>query len=73
MPGRNLTHGIDRKRYTLTFDPHIVTLVVATLGAGWLMTLAGLQKNALEFRRRKRHCPSCGREIHARVCPTCTG
>jgi hypothetical protein len=63
-----LNRGIDRKRYTVTFDPHIVTLAVATLGAGWLMALAGLQKNALEWRRRKRHCPVCGREIRARVC-----
>jgi hypothetical protein len=63
-----LNQSIDRKRYTVTFDPHIVTLAVATLGAGWLMALAGLQKNALEWRRRKRRCPSCGREMRADVC-----
>ena len=52
----------------MTLDPHVITLAVATLGAGWLMALAGLQKSALEWRKRKRVCPSCGREIRARVC-----
>ena len=53
-------------------DPHIAIAVVTTLGAGWLMMAAGVEKNALERRRRRRICPSCGREIHARVCATCT-
>jgi hypothetical protein len=53
-------------------DPHLMTIAIATLGAGWLMTLAGLQKSALEWRKRRRVCPSCGREIHARVCAACT-
>ena len=50
---------------------HVVILAVVTLGIGWLMALAGLQKSALEWRRRRRICPSCGREIRARVCTTC--
>jgi len=54
-------------------DPHFMTIAIATLGAGWLMTLAGLQKSALEWRKRRRLCPSCGREIQARVCGTCAG
>jgi hypothetical protein len=29
---------------------------------------AGLSKNALELRRRRRICPSCGREIIGRRC-----
>ena len=41
-------------------DPHVAIAAVATLGAGWLMMVAGLQKSALEHRRRKRVCPSCG-------------
>jgi ribosomal protein L37AE/L43A len=53
-------------------DPHVAFAAVATLGAGWLMMVAGLQKSALERRRRKRVCPSCGREIHARVCTACS-
>jgi hypothetical protein len=36
-----------------------------------MMLTAGVQKNALEGRRQRRVCPSCGREIHARVCSTC--
>jgi len=46
---------------------HIVMLSLLTLGVGWVMTLAGVQKHALELRRR-RVCPSCGREIEARTC-----
>jgi hypothetical protein len=55
----------------MTFDPHLVTVAAATLGVGWLMALAGLQKSALEWRKRRRICPSCGREIRSRVCTTC--
>jgi hypothetical protein len=47
-------------------------LIALTCGIGYLMTLAGLSKNALEFRRRRRTCPSCGRHIEARVCRACT-
>jgi hypothetical protein len=54
-------------------DPHLPFAAVATLGAGWLMMVAGLQKSALERRRRRRICPSCGHEIQARVCATCAG
>jgi hypothetical protein len=54
-------------------DPHVAIAAVSTLGAGWLMIKAGLQKGALEHRRRKRVCPSCGREIQARVCSSCAG
>jgi hypothetical protein len=51
--------------------PHLASVAVVTLGIGWLMALAGLQKSALEFRKRRRVCPSCGRHIQARVCTTC--
>ena len=53
--------------------PHVAIAAVTTLGAAWLMIVAGLQKSALEHRRRKRVCPSCGRVITARVCTTCSG
>jgi hypothetical protein len=53
-------------------DPHLAVAAVVTLGIGSLMTRLGLQKSALERRRRRRICPSCGREIAARVCPTCS-
>ena len=55
----------------MQLDPHVAVAAVATLAAGWLMISAGLQKSALEHRRRRRVCPSCGREIQARVCATC--
>ena len=56
----------------MTIHLHIVTIAILTVGIGWMMMMAGLQKSALEWRRRRRICPSCGREIHARVCTTCT-
>lgn len=55
----------------MTLAPHVVTLCLATLGAGWLMTKAGLQKSALELKKRRRICPSCGRHIEARTCTNC--
>lgn len=54
-------------------DPHVAIAAVSTLAAAWLMITAGLEKSALEHRKRKRVCPSCGRQIEARVCPTCAG
>lgn len=56
----------------MTFDPHVMTLAAATLGAGWLMMKAGLAKSALELRQHKRVCPSCGRQIEAKVCSRCS-
>jgi hypothetical protein len=53
-------------------DPHVAIAAVSTLAAAWLMMVAGFQKSALEHRRRKRVCPSCGREIQARVCASCS-
>ncbi|MGH3049959.1 MAG: hypothetical protein ACRDLK_07360 [Gaiellaceae bacterium] len=55
----------------MTTDPHIAVLAATTLGVGWLMAKAGLQKSALEWRKRRRVCPSCGREIHAAICSNC--
>jgi len=46
----------------------MATIVVATVAAGWLMTMSGLQKSALEWRKRRRVCPSCGRVIEHRTC-----
>jgi hypothetical protein len=54
-------------------DSHLAIATVSTLGAAWLMIVAGLQKSALERRRQRRICPSCGREIQARVCASCSG
>jgi hypothetical protein len=53
-------------------DSHVLIAVGSTLAAG-LMITAGLEKSALERRRQKRVCPSCGQEIQARVCTACAG
>jgi hypothetical protein len=53
-------------------EPHIALLVIVTCGVGYVMAIAGVQKSALEWRRRQRVCPSCGRAITSRVCETCT-
>jgi formate dehydrogenase maturation protein FdhE len=54
-------------------DLHVAIAAVTTLGAAWLMVTAGLQKSALERRHKRRVCPSCGRQIQARVCTSCAG
>jgi len=53
-------------------DPQIALLAIVTCGVGYVMALAGVQKSALEWRRRQRICPSCGHAIRARVCESCT-
>jgi hypothetical protein len=54
----------------MTLAPHFFALIAVML-AGWLMTIAGLGKSALELRRRRRVCPSCGRTISGAVCSIC--
>jgi hypothetical protein len=44
-----------------------------TMGVGYVMAIAGLQKNALEWRRRSRTCPSCGHAIRERTCKCVSG
>ena len=56
----------------MTFDPHIATIAALTLAVGWLMAGAGIRKSALEWKRRRRICPSCGREVYGAGC-TCAG
>jgi NADH pyrophosphatase NudC (nudix superfamily) len=52
----------------MSFDPHVAALIVSTAAAGLLMTLAGVCKNGLEWRQRRRFCPSCGRDLHVCAC-----
>jgi hypothetical protein len=56
----------------MTLQLHSTMLMVATTFAAWLMMQAGLSKKALEFRRTRRACPSCGRRRHGCRC-TATG
>jgi hypothetical protein len=53
----------------MTRDPQIAILAALTMAIGYTMFFAGLKKQALERKRRKRVCPSCGRIIAGRVCP----
>jgi hypothetical protein len=55
----------------MRLDPNIALFAALTFGAGYLMVLAGLSKSALELKRRRRFCASCGRALDQRVCPTC--
>jgi len=48
--------------------PHTALILASTTGAGFLMMVAGLEKKALEWRRRRRTCPGCGKHISGRVC-----
>ena len=54
-------------------SPELIGLFAATTGVGYLMMTMGVQKSLLEWRARRRSCPSCGRLIERRVCSTCTG
>lgn len=50
-----------------TMTPEFV-LLASTMGVSFLMVVAGLEKRALEWRRRRRICPGCGRSIPGRIC-----
>ena len=52
----------------MTLDPQIVSVAALAMAIGWTMTFSGLTKHALELKRRKRICPSCGRSIAGAVC-----
>ncbi len=55
----------------MNLSPQFAVISAATIGAGLLMMLSGLQKSLLAWRRQVRRCPSCGRLVRARVCETC--
>jgi NADH pyrophosphatase NudC (nudix superfamily) len=52
-------------------DPQLAVLLASSTAVGFLMIVAGVQKSALEWRRRRRFCPSCGRQLDRRAC-TCS-
>jgi hypothetical protein len=47
-------------------------LLASTMGVGYLMLTAGIQKKALEWRRRRRVCPGCGKHLPGRSICGCT-
>ena len=57
-----------REAKGMSLDPHLAVLLLSTTAAGLMMSFAGLRKNGLEWRQRRRICPSCGRELRANVC-----
>jgi NADH pyrophosphatase NudC (nudix superfamily) len=56
----------------MMLDPHMAILATSIAGVGFLMSMAGLQKSVLEWKRRRRICPSCGHEVRGRTC-NCVG
>jgi hypothetical protein len=46
----------------MTLGPHLVGLFALSFGIALLMALAGVEKSVLEWKRRLRTCPSCGRD-----------
>ncbi len=45
-----------------SLDPNTALSLVLVMGIGYAMAFAGVSKNALEWKRRRRICPSCGRD-----------
>ena len=52
----------------MRLDPQFVSLAALMMAVGYTMFFAGLKKHALEPKRSKRICPSCGRHIPGAVC-----
>jgi hypothetical protein len=52
----------------MTLDLHVAALLISTTAAGLLMAIAGIRKNGLEWRQRRRICPSCGRRLERGAC-----
>jgi hypothetical protein len=55
-----------------SITPHAALLIVSTMGAGWLMLTAGVEKKALEWRQRRRTCAGCGKHLPGRSICNCT-
>jgi hypothetical protein len=52
-------------------DPNSAAFFFSMTGVGVLMALSGVYKNVLEWRRPKRTCPSCGRQLGSRGACAC--
>ena len=52
----------------MSLDSQTAAAVLASTSVGALMLIAGVEKHALEWRRRRRVCPSCGRQVDGRAC-----
>jgi hypothetical protein len=49
----------------MPLDPHIVGLIASTFCVALLMALSGIEKSALDWKSRRRSCPSCGRQLRS--------
>jgi hypothetical protein len=56
----------------VTHSPsHLLLTMVLSTGAGALMLRIGVQSKLIEWRSRRRRCPSCGR-LRTGVCRHCS-
>ena len=53
----------------VSYDPQLMIIAAVSSGVGYLMIQSGISKSALEFKRRRRICPSCGRHLETCGCP----
>jgi hypothetical protein len=49
-------------------EPELITTTALAMAIGFTMFFSGIKKHALELKRRRRICPSCGRHISGAVC-----
>jgi hypothetical protein len=54
-----------------TMTPETALLLASTMGVGYLMLSAGLQKKALEWKHRRRTCAGCGKHLRDRNVCSC--
>lgn len=47
-------------------------LLASTTGVGYVMLTAGIEKKALEWRRRRRTCAGCGKHLAGHDICTCS-
>jgi hypothetical protein len=47
----------------MALGPHVLGLFASTVCVALLMTLSGIKKSTLDWKNRRRHCPSCGRRL----------
>ena len=52
----------------MTLDPQLALDAALAMAIGFTMVYSGLKKHALELKRPRRRCPSCGRRIDGAVC-----
>ena len=52
----------------MTPDPQLAVFAALAMAVAWTMVFSGVSKHALELKRRRRICPSCGRHISGTVC-----